>query len=236
MPLLDHFRPPLRGRRHWESFLGCWANEMAGALNLHLLPEDYVAETNIHVGGAFAIDVATLEEEREARNGGGATVKTWAPPAAALVMPATYPDEFEVQVFDMSAGPTLVAAIELVSPGNKDREETRFAFVAKCAALLQAGIGLVVIDIVTERRANLHNELVRALRQEAAVVTADPALYAMAYRPRKREDKDEIEMWPFALTVGQALPTEVPLALRGGPIVPLDLEATYTAARTASRL
>jgi hypothetical protein len=25
MPLLDHFRPPLSGSRHWESFHAAWA-------------------------------------------------------------------------------------------------------------------------------------------------------------------------------------------------------------------
>jgi len=44
-----------------------------------------------------------------------------------------------------------VAAIELVSPGNKDRPETCRLFAAKCVAYLTRGIGLVVIDIVTER-------------------------------------------------------------------------------------
>ena len=37
------------------------------------------------------------------------------------------------------------------------------------------------------------------------------------------------------LTVGCSLPL-LPLALRGGLIVPLDLDATYTAARQRSRL
>jgi hypothetical protein len=36
-----------------------------------------------------------------------------------------------------------------VSPANKDRDETRRAFIAKCAAYLQRGIGLIVVDIRT---------------------------------------------------------------------------------------
>jgi hypothetical protein len=235
MPLLDHFRPPLKGARHWESFHGVWAGAIAASLNRGVLPKDYVAEIQIHLGGPFEIDVATLEEERQEQDGGGVAVKTWAPPAAQLVMPATYPDEFEVQVLDLSAGPTLVAAIELVSPGNKDRQETRQAFVAKCAAYLHAGVGLVVIDIVTERRANLHNELVQTMNQRAFALAGNPRLYVMAYRPRRRRKKDEIEMWPFSLEVGQAMPT-APLALRGGPTLPLDLETSYMDARQASRL
>jgi len=74
-------------------------------------------------------------------------------------MPALFPDEIEVHVFRRSGGTTLVAAIELISPGNKDRAEARRAFAAKCASYLQQGIGLVIVDIVTERQANLHDEL-----------------------------------------------------------------------------
>ena len=58
----------------------------------------------------------------------------------------------------------------------------------------------------------------------------------MAYHPVRREPGGyQIEMWPSPLAVGQSLPI-VPLALQGGPVVPLDLELTYTAARLSSRL
>ena len=42
-------------------------------------------------------------------------------------------------------GATLVAAIELVSPGNKDRPEARLAFAAKCVSYLTRGVGLIVV-------------------------------------------------------------------------------------------
>ena len=67
------------------------------------------------------------------------------------------------------------AAIELVSPGNKDRPEARRAFAAKCAGYLTAGVGLVVVDIVTDRLANLHNELIELMRQGGAVPPAAEA-------------------------------------------------------------
>ena len=70
-----------------------------------------------------------------------------------------FPDDIEVQVFATVTGATLVGAIELVSPGNKDRPETRRAFAAKCVSYLTRGIGLIVVDIVTNRLANLHNEV-----------------------------------------------------------------------------
>jgi len=241
MPLLDHFHPPLTPQRHWESFHTAWASELMNLLNRHTLPPGYFAEAQVHIGGRVEIDVATFDAANGAAAASGTATAvapaTWAPPAAALVLPAIFPDDIEVQVFASSGGATLVAAIELVSPGNKDRVEARRAFAAKCAAYLQQGIGLVIVDVVTERRANLHDELVGLMGLPGEFrfpTTAD--LYAASYRPARRDaGGDEIQMWPEALTVGRPLPV-APLALRGGPTVPLDLETAYSQARQGSRL
>ena len=44
----------------------------------------------------------------------------------------------------------LVAVGRARQPRNKDRPESRRAFAAKSAAYLQRGVGLIVLDIVTE--------------------------------------------------------------------------------------
>jgi hypothetical protein len=219
-----------------------WSGEIVAALNGSLLPERYYAETEVHIGGRIEVDVATMEHaESEGalpRNGPGGTLtlEAWAPPVPALLIPSVFPDEIEVQVRGGEGGSNLVAAIELVSPGNKDRPETRRAFAAKCAAYLYEGIGLVVVDVVTDRLANLHDELMRLMElPETFLFPAEPSIYVAAYRPVRRESGDRIECWPTPLAVGQPLPV-VPLALLGGPTLPLDLETTYTAARQRSRL
>lgn len=243
MPLLDHFHPPLEGRRHWESFHGRWAAAMADALNLTLLPPGYFAEFQVHVGNRVEVDVASFEEEegpvsapRRDRDGGTATLEApaWAPPA--LVMPTLFPDDIEMQVFSSEGGPTLVAAVELISPGNKDRDEARRAFAAKCSSYLQRGIGLVIIDVVTNRRGNLHDEFVRLLGYgDEFLFPSGPPLYAVAYRPLRRGETNQIEVWLAPVAVAAGLPT-LPLALRRGPCIPLDLEATYMDACRRSRL
>src|SRR5438445_3908721 len=163
MPLLDHFHPPLAPRRHWESFHVNWAGAMADALNDQLLPDGYFAEEHAQLGARVEIDVATFaESDRGAsppRDGATATipVRVWTPPAPALVIPAAFPDSFEVLVFQSEGGTRLVGAIELVSPANKDRDSHRQAFVIKCASYLCQGISLAIVDIVTSRQANLHN-------------------------------------------------------------------------------
>src|SRR5204863_3659080 len=89
--------------------------------------------------------------------------KVWAPPTADDALPAVFPDTFEVRVLSMEAGPKLVAAIELVSPGNKDRPAERRGFATKSASYLYQGISVIIVDIVTNRRGNLHNEILRVM-------------------------------------------------------------------------
>jgi hypothetical protein len=231
----------LKGQRHWEAFHGRWAAALADSLNEDLLPKNYFAEFQVQLGVQVEVDVATLEETPSSPvdrpRGAVATVepRLWTPPAPCAVIPALIPDDIEVQVFATEAGPTLVAAVELVSPANKDRPESRRAFAAKCAAYLQRGIGLVVVDVVTSRQANLHEGLVRLLGQDQTLEPLSSPLYTTAYHPTRREDADWIEMWLENLTVGFPLPT-MPLAVRGLGFLPLDLEATYTEARQHCRL
>ena len=238
--LLDHFHPPIGQRRSWEGFHGLWAASLVEKLNRDVLGEEFYADMQVHIGSQVEIDVAAFEERLSDTVDRGRTTAAlapvWTPPATNLVLPAVFPDDIEVQVFATATGATLVGAIELVSPGNKDRLETRRAFAAKCVAYLTHGIGLIVVDIVTNRLANLHNEVV-ALLGHAAPYLLDAAVttYAVAYRPSRQTAGDQIEIWPQALSLGEALPT-LPLGLRNAGAVPVDLEETYTEACRRSRL
>jgi hypothetical protein len=241
MPLLDHFHPPLFPQRAWESFHSRWANTIADGLNV-VLPRRFFAEVQLHLGSRVEADVAEFERpadpEEVAGNGlaGGVAVQTWAPPAAALVLPAVFPDDLEVHVRDERDDARLVGVVELVSPRNKDRSDSRRAFAAKSAAYLQRGIGLIILDVVTGRRFNLHNELVELLQLDAGfTMPADTSLYGVAYGPVRRQEVNQIDVWPAALAVGGPLPV-LPLCLRGFRAVPLDLEGTYHEACQRSRL
>ena len=243
MQLLDHFHPPLSTVRHWESFHARWAAAMADVLNDVLLPGEYFAEVQVHVGSRGEVDVGTFayastyvaHVHRASTATATLTAHPWAPPAPTMRIPTVFPDSLEVLVFSTEAGSTLVAAIALVSPGNKDREEHRRAFAAKCSSYVQQGIGLMIVDIVTNRQANLHNALARLLHAGESFLLPEELLYATAYRPIRREDTDEIEVWPATLTVGRSLPV-LPLPLDKALCVPLDLGATYGEACQRSRL
>ena len=227
MPLLDPFRPPLFPKRHWESFHVTWAGAMADALNETLLPEGYFAEEHAHAGARVEIDVATFADHPGPATGGAVATRTYAPPAPALSVPAAFPDEFAVKVYEAEGGARLVAAVELVSPANKDRPEHRRAFAAKCAGYLAQGIGLIVVDVVTTRRADLHADVLRLLGRDGGTgLPAGSDLYAAAYRPVEREKATVLDVWHEPLAVGGGLPT-LPLWLRGGLCVPVELQATY---------
>jgi len=231
MPLLDHFRPPLRKHHHWESFHSGWALSIARQLNKRPLPPGFLAEHQVTVGVAVEADVGAFERDSE-REESGATVATavWAPPRAAISAPVDLAglDVFEVKVYDEDRAMTLVAAVELVSPANKDRASHRRAFVAKCAAYLQQNVSVVIVDVVTTRRRHLYRELADFLGLNQTVRSAVPAnLYAVALRTiRPRPRKMRLEVWPARLALGESLPT-LPLWLSPDIALPLDLEASY---------
>jgi hypothetical protein len=229
MPLLDHFHPPLHGPRRWEGFHHSWAAFIARQLNQQTLPPDYYAESEISLGPEIEIGVATMEWA-----GAGAAVKggpaVWAPPRPKFSARVDFArlDTYEIRVFQDLGGAQLRAAIELVSPGNKDRRESRLTFAAKCAGYLRHGIGVVIVDIVTARAANLHAELFGLLdtRSRRALWASPTGLYAVAYRPVTVRIRPRAEVWPEVLALGQVLP-ELPLWLAVDLCVPVRLEESY---------
>jgi hypothetical protein len=233
MPLMDHFHPPLYPRRQFDSFHGMWTACLTQTLNQRWLPPGYYADVQTH-NGRVEIDVASYEELRGptpavSKNGGTATLLAPAlsPPQPAVSFPVVFPRTFEVRVYSEGRGGILVAAIELVSAGNKDRPAERQAFVAKCAGYVSQGVSLIVVDVVTAYRSNLHNEFMKLLDAPAAtLLPPESYLYAVAYRPTTRDDQAQLDLWPHQCALGEPLPT-LPLRLTGDLFVQVDLEATY---------
>jgi hypothetical protein len=231
MPLLDHFHPPLRGPYPWEGVHHAWATCIVQQLNQDILPRDYFAIPEVSIGPEMEIDVATLEH---AKSPGEQSKETGAPgyvpprPKYSVQVSFALLEAIEVRVYQDLDGAQLRAAVELVSPANKDRAESRETFAAKCASYIRHGIGVVIVDVVTSRSANLHEEVFRLLE----VKTRRPAwksptgLYAVAYRPVTVRKKPRVEVWPETLKLGKALPV-MPLWLRLDLCVPLRLEESY---------
>jgi hypothetical protein len=134
------------------------------------------------------------------------------------------PDESEVHVYTQDEF-RLVAAIELVSPSNKDRSENRQTFVNKCESLLKKDVCVTIVDAVTSRTANLYGELLDELGAPRTAVSRS-VIYAVTCRGRRTGPRWRLESWEHSLAVGAALPT-LPIWLGQEVSVPLDLEATY---------
>jgi hypothetical protein len=211
MPLRDHFRPPVDKKASWEGFHGSWPAVIVMALNRQLPPR-YLAEPRVHLGVSMEIDVTAFDEEMPASPAPGFGADQYV---------------YEVRVFDTWRDRRLVAAVEIVSPANKDRPENRRAFVTKCAALLQQRVSVAIVDLVTTRQFNLYGDLLELIGQaDPALAPEPPPLYAAACRWTRRDDAWNFESWTHPLALGQPLPT-LPLWLADNFAVPLELEATY---------
>jgi hypothetical protein len=245
MPLRDHFHSPLDDVTSWEGFHGGWPMMIVLELTRNL-PAQYVAAPRVHLGALVEIVIAAFENDTAVsppwqggdESEGGVATALWVPTKPTMVRSTDLPDasEYEVRVYDATRGRRLVAAIEIVSPSNKDRPEHRRIFAAKCAALLQQQVSVAIIDLVTIRRFNLYAELLELIGQKA-----DPALrpdaaplYAVSCRYIKTNDW-QLETWFHPLEIGQPLPT-LPVWLSDSFAVPLNLESCYEETCRALRI
>lgn len=242
MPLLDHFRPPIFNKGSWEGFHGGWP--MAMVMDLcKSLPEQYTAEPRVHLGKNFEVDVYTFDDSRGSNFGSSsfdtdAATVTWAPPEPTLTLDLAPTEiyEYEVLIFDQQRGRELVAAIELVSPANKDRPETRQAFVSKCAALLQKKICVSIVDLVTVKHFNLYCEVLDVFCQADPAFAPDPpSTYAVTCRSHNLASRSRFESWAYPMVVGQRLPV-LPIWLDNDHAISLDLEISYQQTCSVLRL
>jgi hypothetical protein len=239
MPLRDHFHAPWSASNPWEGFHSAWVNTMVRHLNASVLPRRYRAIPQVHLGPFVETDLAAFDMEHqlsrhdispspseEATPAPGASATWMAPrPTQTLAIDLPAQDVFEVRVQDERRGMKLVGVIELVSPGNKDRPEIRRAFFSKCSAYLQEQVSVIVVDVVTERRANLHEELLELLNATASEAEFPP-LFGVSYSNRRSRDRWSPDICLVAVAVGDLLPT-MPLWLAADLVVPVDLESSY---------
>jgi hypothetical protein len=238
MPLRDHFRPPVSKRSSWEGFHSGWPMRIVEDLAPRL-PAGFVAEPRVHLGSLHEIDICAFEQQAQeqagaafARDSGepnsGVATMAPAPPAPTLTIDAEFPEQYayEVLVFDVERDRRLVAAVEIISPANKDRPESRQLFVAKCFNLLRRDVCLSIIDLVTTRQFNLYVELLALLQRSDPAFDPPPPLYAVTCRTRHVGSGTKLDTWARPLAIGQPLPS-LPVWLSETMTVTLELEASY---------
>jgi hypothetical protein len=240
MPLRDHFRSPLDDKRSWDELHGGWPMVIVQHL-VRTLPDGYFAAPGVHLGTIFEVDIATFADAHAGTVDGGVPTggselgavgtATVAPPKPSLTLQPRLPDrdEYEIRVYDERKGRRLVAAIELISPSNKDRPEARGAFVSKIATLLRQGVCVSLVDVVSTRQFNLYSELLTLLDGTDAMLGADPpALYAATVRYRREKRNVLLDAWYHPLQIGAPMPSLF-VWLNGNQSITLELEQTYEA-------
>lgn len=234
MPLRDHFRSPVDDVHSWDELHGMWPAMIVRQL-IAILPEPYFAAPGVHLGTLYEVDVGTYREvEPPASNGtengsGGVALSIYAPPRPTLTLEPQLPgqDVYEVRIYDSRRNRRLVAAIEIVSPSNKNRPETRGTFVSKVAALLKHDICVSIVDVVTTSPFNLYAELMNFLGgTDPALGDQPPPISAATLRTRYEGPRRLLDNWYYPLAVGENLPT-LPVWLKADWAISLDLEASY---------
>jgi hypothetical protein len=234
MPLRDHFHPPVDRIASWEEMHALWPGLMSVHLN-EILPEGYRSGPRVHLDSVVEVDVATFERDFPAAAPVPSGNLSWQREVPTLLLDTEEftPAEYEVRVFNNRAQ-QLVAVVELISPSNKDRPQSREVFVSKCHALLASGVCVILIDVVTNYTRNLFAELAERLEAPRPAL-ADAALYAVTCLPLRHGQRMRIQTWPHELHLGAPLPT-LPLFLNPEEAVPLELERTYEATCAGLRL
>jgi hypothetical protein len=231
MPLRDHFRSPVNDTHSWDEVHGGWPMEIVRQLTT-ILPPGFRSAPKVHLGSPFEVDVSTYDlDSRDpdaANTDDGTAALTALAPTLTVEADLTDQDEYEVRIYDVNRGRQLVAAVEIVSPSNKDRLEAREIFVGKVASLLQQDVSVSLVDLVSVRQANLYAELLTLLgRSDPALAPTPPHLYAVTLRSRKPPKRRPLlDAWFYPMAIGQVLPT-LPIWLSPDLRVMLPLEASY---------
>ncbi|MGH7225247.1 MAG: hypothetical protein ACRELF_18655, partial [Gemmataceae bacterium] len=129
----------------------------------------------------------------------------------------------------LKAGETI-ELLGLPAPKHRPDEAIVLRHLDDHFVVIEKPSGISTVRHPLER--DLHQDLLaRVIPGAQGELVAE--LYAAAYRPFSREGQPTLEVWNEALRLGGALPT-LPLWLRGGIQLPINLDATYE--RTCQKL
>ncbi len=240
MALHDWTRVPAGIYHHFHN---AWITQLSDWLNSGSLPDDYYAVGEQRAGD-IGPDVLTL---RESRSDDGASVSgdSGTPSAArgeSLVAVIDRPPQVEnVEELDSElafyssrqrqvsirhvSGDELIAIIEIVSPANKHSRREIDKFVTRIAEAIDQGVHCMVLDPFppgSADRDGIHVEISRTLGgEENRLVLGDQRNRAFsAY------DAGQRKAYIQSLGVDSPLP-QMPLFLRTGQYINVDLDTTY---------
>jgi hypothetical protein len=161
---------------------------------------------------------------------GGAIAVADHPPAVSLTITAEAERVALKQrrlVIRHATGDRIVALLEIVSPGNKDRRLSLSRFVDKATAALRQGYHLLIVDLFPpgpHDRQGIHGAVwaeVDGIEAAQYRQPPDKPLTLVAY-----EAKPAPTAYVEPIAVGAALP-DMPLFLEPGWYIGVPLEETY---------
>lgn len=227
MPIHDWSKVPA-GRYH--HFHQRWAGTLCDHLNDEQLPEDFFALVE-QAGIGFVPDVLTLKQHSQTSRGGrsGGVATALSPPNARFVSTAGENALYARRanrVVVRNSGDQIVAVIEIVSPGNKDRKASLTAFVEKTVDFIARGVSVLFVDPFppTPRDPEgLHAMIWGELTDDQFTLPPDKRLTVASYQAYP-----PVTAYVEPVAVGDDLP-KMALFLNDALHVLVDLEKTYMA-------
>lgn len=212
----------------WEGMHIFWMTEIARALRASL-PPGYRAV--IGSSPLVAVGVAPVKPDVAVTNG-----SRHAPPAPGAADSAREPD-VEMAVATLTEDSTvlveregrLVAAVELISPRNKDRPGSRDQYAARYLNYLRGGVHLLLVDVHRRPLDFGFAQPIAAGLEPGLPAPAAPSAVSYRVGAAAAQGGRMLAVWHRTLTIGAPLPP-MPLPLTPDDRVVVDLEATYAIA------
>lgn len=208
----------------FHDFRLCWVVELCKALNAGLLPPDCMARIE-RVTGRSIPDLVTSQTPELQGESGGISVAA-SPPGARVIsrIETGHYARRADRIVIRRGRETVVAVIEIVSPGNKDSRNALRSFVEKAADILNQGVNLLVVDLIppTSRDPQgIHKAIWDEFGEAPFDAPPGKLLIVASYI-----GGDLPTAYVESVGLGDPLPS-MPIFLSESRYIPAPLEATY---------
>ena len=213
----------------FHNFHVLWMSAITNRLNAGLLPKGYFAMAE-QIVGRPETDVVTLQTGLGAKapaGGNGVAVASPQPKTRFVLSFPTESERYARKANHVSIRHELgevVAVIEIISPGNKDRKHSFETFVNKAVDLIWQEVNLLVVDPFPPGRHDpqgINKAICAELADTLFELPADKPLTLASYQVEPSRTA-----YIECIAVGDPLPN-MPLFLAGEIRVDVPLEETY---------
>lgn len=216
----------------YHNFHFRWIAAIMDRLNAGLLPAGYFAMGELSIGqpetGVVALETFADATPRRDDEGEVATVQVRPLTRFVVQYPSDaqrYARKTHCVVVRHELG-KIVAVVEVMSPGNKDRQHSLRTFVDKCVDLLDQQVNLLIIDPFppgVHDSSGIHQVISAVYSDEPFELPPDKPLTFVAYQVSPL-----LTAYVEPIAVGDPLP-DMPLFLRDDQGTNVPLEETYQA-------